>query len=60
MEETKEYLAEKCFITLCDMLKTKLFRTAKGILGNESLALEAVSEAVFKAFNPIYSGCFQT
>jgi len=44
---------EKYFIALCDMLKTKLFRTAKGILGNESLALEAVSEAVFKAFKGI-------
>ncbi|MDR2924339.1 MAG: RNA polymerase sigma factor [Treponema sp.] len=60
MEETKEYLAEKasmgdekCFIALCDTLKTKLFRTAKGILGNETLALDAVSEAVFQAFKGI-------
>jgi RNA polymerase sigma-70 factor (ECF subfamily) len=60
MEETKEYLAEKasmgdekCFAALCDTLKTKLFRVAKGILGNEALALEAVSEAVFQAFKGI-------
>jgi RNA polymerase sigma-70 factor (ECF subfamily) len=60
MEETKEYLAEKasrgderCFAALCNVLKTKLFRTAKGILGNETLALDAVSEAVFQAFKGI-------
>ncbi len=35
------------------MLKTKLYRTAKGILGNENLALDAVSEAVFQAFRGI-------
>jgi RNA polymerase sigma-70 factor (ECF subfamily) len=34
-------------------LKAKLFRTAKGILGNETLALDAVSEAVFRAFKGI-------
>jgi RNA polymerase sigma-70 factor, ECF subfamily len=58
--ETPEFLAkqaskgnEKCFVALCDLLKTKLFRTAKGILGNESLALDAVSEAVFRAFKGI-------
>ena len=44
---------EKSFVTLCDMFKTKLFRTAKGILGDESLALDAVSEAVFRAFKGI-------
>ena len=60
MEQTIENLAEKaskgneeCFVALCDMLKTKLFRTAKGILGNETLALDAVSEAVFRAFKGI-------
>jgi RNA polymerase sigma-70 factor (ECF subfamily) len=60
VEKTKQYLAEKasmgneeCFTALCDRLKTKLFRTAKGILGNETLALEAVSEAVFRAFKGI-------
>jgi RNA polymerase sigma-70 factor (ECF subfamily) len=34
-------------------LKTKLFRTAKGTLGNETLALDAVSEAVYRAFKGI-------
>ena len=59
-DETLEYLAkqaaggdEACFVTLCDALKQKLFRTAKGILGNEALALDAVSEAVFRAFKGI-------
>jgi len=58
--ETPEFLAkqaslgnEECFTALCNLLKTKLFRTAKGILGNESLALDAVSEAVFRAFKGI-------
>jgi RNA polymerase sigma-70 factor (ECF subfamily) len=62
LEENKtlEYLAkmaskgdEKCFVMLCDMLKTRLFRTAKGVLGNETLALDAVSEAVFRAYKGI-------
>ena len=44
---------EKSFIALCDLFKTKLFRTAKGILGDESLALDAVSEAVYRAFKGI-------
>ena len=55
--KTPEYLAEQasrgneeCFIALCTVLKTKLFRTAKGILGNETLAFDAVSEAIFRAF----------
>ena len=59
-DETPEYLAqqaskgnEECFVALCDSMKTKLFRTAKGILGNESLALDAVSEAVFRSFKGI-------
>jgi len=58
--ETPEYLAEQaakgdeaCFITLCGVLKQKLFRTAKGVLGDEALALDAVSEAVFRAFRGI-------
>jgi DNA-directed RNA polymerase specialized sigma subunit, sigma24 homolog len=60
VDETPEYLAgqaslgdEESFTTLCDVLKTKLFRTAKGVLGNETLALDAVSEAVFRAFKGI-------
>ncbi|MDR0464363.1 MAG: RNA polymerase sigma factor [Treponema sp.] len=44
---------EKSFVELCDLMKTKLYRTAKGILGDESLALDAVSEAVFRAFKGI-------
>jgi len=58
--ETTEYLAqqaskgdEESFVKLCDLLKTKLFRTAKGVLGSESLALDAVSETVFRAFKSI-------
>jgi RNA polymerase sigma-70 factor (ECF subfamily) len=58
--ESLEYLArqascgnEECFVALCNALKTKLFRTAKGILGNETLALDAVSEAVYRAFKGI-------
>ena len=57
---TPEYLAEQaskgnedCFAELCNALKVKLFRTAKGVLGNETLALDAVSEAVFRAFKGI-------
>jgi hypothetical protein len=41
MEETKKKKKKKastgneeCFTALCDTLKTKLFRTAKGILGD--------------------------
>ena len=59
-DETPEYLAglasrgdEESFAALCGVLKTKLFRTAKGVLGNETLALDAVSEAVFRAFKGI-------
>jgi RNA polymerase sigma-70 factor (ECF subfamily) len=59
-KETTEFLAkqaargnEECFVALCNLLKTKLYRTAKGILGNESLALDAVSEAIFRAFKGI-------
>jgi len=59
-EKTPEFLAkeaaggnEKSFGELCGALQTKLFRTAKGILGNETLALDAVSEAVFRAFKGI-------
>jgi RNA polymerase sigma-70 factor (ECF subfamily) len=59
-EKTTEYLAneasrgdEASFVELCGGLQTKLFRTAKGILGNETLALDAVSEAVFRAFKGI-------
>ena len=59
-DETPEFLAKKasvgdeeCFVALCNLLKTKLFRTAKGILGNESLALDAVSETIFRAYKGI-------
>ena len=55
-----EYLAQKasdgneeCFVALCNLMKTKLFRTAKGVLGNESLALDAVSETIFRAYKGI-------
>ena len=44
---------EKSFVALCSVMKTKLYRTAKGILGNEQLALDAVSEAVFRAYKGI-------
>jgi RNA polymerase sigma-70 factor (ECF subfamily) len=59
-DKTPEYLArlasrgdEESFAALCGLLKTKLFRTAKGVLGNETLALDAVSEAVYRAFKGI-------
>ena len=59
-EDRIEYLAkqasggnEECFVALCNILKLRLFRTAKGILGNETLALDAVSEAVYRAFKGI-------
>ena len=59
-EKTTEYLAEKasrgneeCFIELCEIMKTKLYRTAMGILGNEASALDAVSEAVYRAYKGI-------
>jgi len=58
--ETPEYLAEQaskgneeCFVALCGMFKTKLFRTAKGILGNDTVALDAVSETVYRAYKGI-------
>jgi RNA polymerase sigma-70 factor (ECF subfamily) len=58
--EKLEYLAEQasrgneeCFVELCNALKTKLFFIFKGILGNETLALDAVSEAVYRAFKGI-------
>lgn len=44
---------DDCFVQLCDTLKLRLFYTAKGILGDESLALDAVSEAVFRAYKGI-------
>jgi len=59
-DETPVFLAkqaskgnEECFVALCNLLKIKLFRTAKGVLGNESLALDAVSEAIFRAYKGI-------
>lgn len=59
-DESAERLAERAsrgdgdsFTALCGVLKHKLFRTAKGILGNETLALDAVSEAVFRAYRGI-------
>ncbi|MCL1828972.1 MAG: RNA polymerase sigma factor [Oscillospiraceae bacterium] len=58
--ETYESLAElaakgddESFVALCDALKTVLFRTAKGILGDDRLALDAVSEAVYRAYKGI-------
>ncbi len=44
---------DECFAELCDTLKHKLFSTAKGILDNDTLALDAVSEAVFRAYKGI-------
>ena len=44
---------EDSFVALCEAMKTTLFRTAKGILGDETLALDAVSEAVFRAYRGI-------
>lgn len=44
---------EDAFTALCDALKTRLFRAARGILGDEDLALDAVSEAVYRAFKGI-------
>jgi len=59
-DETLEELAEQaskgneeCFVMICRTLEKKLFRTAKGVLGNETLSLDAVSEAVFRAFKGI-------
>ena len=49
----EEGVNEKSFVALCESMKTKLFRTAMGVLGNETLALDAVSEAVFRAFRGI-------
>lgn len=55
-----EYVAERaargdeaCFTALCGALKWKLFRAAKGVLGDEDLALDAVSEAVCRAYKGI-------
>ncbi len=44
---------EEAFLELCNAMKYKLFTTAKGILGNDALALDAVSEAVFRAYKSI-------
>ena len=44
---------EDSFVALCDAVKSQLFRTAIGILGDEALALDAVSDAVFHAFKGI-------
>lgn len=44
---------EDSFVKLCNAMKTPLFRTAKGILGDDALALDAVSEAVYRAFKGI-------
>ena len=58
--ETTEKLAElaskgneEYFVALCNVLKKKLYRTAKGILSNEALALDAVSETIYRAFKGI-------
>ena len=54
------YLAEKAakgdeqsFIELCNIMKVPLFRAAMGILGNEQLALDAISETTYKAYKSI-------
>ena len=59
-DDSLEYVAEQaskgndeCFVKLCNALQEKLFYTAKGILGDESLAFDAVSEAVFRAYKGI-------
>jgi DNA-directed RNA polymerase specialized sigma24 family protein len=59
-DETLEYLAEKaskgneeCFVMICSILERKLFRAVKDVLGNDTLSLDAVSEAVFRAFRGI-------
>ena len=44
---------DESFAALCGLLKTPLFRTAKGILGDEALALDAVSEAVLRGYKGI-------
>ena len=44
---------EDSFVALCDAMKNDLFRAAKGILGDDDRALEAVSESVFRAYNGI-------
>ena len=63
-DETLEYLAEQaskgneeCFVMICRTLEKKLFRAAKGVLGNETLSFDAVSEAVFRAFKGLRA-CF--
>ena len=59
-EKTLEHMAklaskgdEDSFVALCEAMKKQLFRAAKGILAEDSLALEAVSEAVFRAYKGI-------
>ncbi len=59
-DDSLEYAAQQaskgngeCFVLLCNALKERLFYTAKGILGDESLALDAVSEAVYRAYKGI-------
>lgn len=44
---------DESFVALCNAVKTNLFRVAMGILGDEALALDAVSEAVFRAYKGI-------
>ena len=44
---------KESFVALCDAMKNALFRTAKGILQDDALALDAVSEAVFRAYRGI-------
>jgi RNA polymerase sigma-70 factor (ECF subfamily) len=56
VEELAERAAggdEAAFAGLCGALKQRLFRAAKGVLGNEEFALDAVSEAVFRAYRGI-------
>ena len=44
---------EESFVALCDAVKVNLYRTAIGILRDETLALDAVSEAIFRGYKGI-------
>ena len=44
---------DESFAALCGAMKLRLYRTAVGMLGDQTLALDAVSEAVFRAYKGI-------
>jgi RNA polymerase sigma-70 factor (ECF subfamily) len=46
--------SDESFVLLCEEMKQPLYRAAMGILGRESLALDAVSEAVCRAYKAIH------